>query len=479
MKNLDLIFIHPPVNFQYLDKQSRFRSSFISLPMGVFALADLLEREGFGVKIINYPLEFIVHSNFSLINELKKNSFKVIAVDLHWILHSYGALEILRVVKKWFPTCFTLLGGYSASFFAREILRSYDYVDGIIRGEAESPIVELLRNLNSLENVPNLMYRKNGEIKENPISYVATEIDSLNFSRIKHLEHWKEYLEYMERYMGIRWPVEMARGCPYNCIFCGGGRTSSKILSNRDKAIFRSPQRIFDDIKYIVDLAKIDRIFYGHGVYKSTEKYFMETNRLIREEGLELGAEFEVWRLPVSQAFLKDFTKTYPGKNQVMFSVRMFSESQRRRLSRILGPKDSSFNFTNAQLRGFLKSLNEYRIPALLFWDVGYPHENPLDILKNSFHALKILKYHASLLMEPMLVSPGSPVFLYHKELGLKLEVQTFQAYYEMMKTAMLGLNPLDRQMTFRTRFLSPIRMKWTIALLSIINMLSFLTELE
>ena len=86
--------------------------------MGIFGLADLLSREGFSVKIINYPLEFMIHSKFSVIKQIKKYNPKIIAVDLHWILHSYGALEILRVVKKAFPDCFTLLGGFTASFFA-------------------------------------------------------------------------------------------------------------------------------------------------------------------------------------------------------------------------------------------------------------------------------------------------------------------------------------------------------------------------
>ena len=63
-------------------------------------------------------------------------------------------------------------------------MKNHEYIDGIIRGDAELPIVELLRNLTSLERVPNLIYRQNGKIKDNSITYVANELDSINFSKI-------------------------------------------------------------------------------------------------------------------------------------------------------------------------------------------------------------------------------------------------------------------------------------------------------
>lgn len=477
MKNCDIIFIHPPINFQYLKNLSKWRSSFIAIPMGVFGMADLLEREGFSVKIINYPLEILVQSKFSIIKELRKYNFKVIAVDLHWMLYSFGALEILRVVKKVFPSCFTLLGGLSASFFAQEIMKTHEYVDGVIRGEAELPILQLMRNLNSLENVPNLTYRKNGRIKENPITYVGVNLDSLNFSNIKSLDHYKEYLHYSEKTMGIGWSVMVGRGCQYNCLVCGGGRKSSKLVSNREKVSFRSPDRILDELKEVLEYGEVERVYFGHGFHPSIEKYYLEINRLVRKEGLELGAVQEFWRLPTGNKFIKDLRKTYNDKSMVLFSVKSFSESQRRKLVKYMGTFGSSLDFTNVQFRNFLKTIKKEEFTVLIFWDIGHPHETAIDILKNTFQALKTLKYGVTLIMEPIIVSPASPLYLYPEKFGLKLTHRSFNDYYNLMRHAKLGLNPVDQKVTYRTRLLPSFTMKSTIVCLSLISLLSFINS--
>ena len=83
MRFYDFIFIHPPRNFEYLTQNIKSRSSYIMMSMGIFGLADLLDREGFATKIINYPLEKILNQDYSIIKELKNYNAKVIGVDLH------------------------------------------------------------------------------------------------------------------------------------------------------------------------------------------------------------------------------------------------------------------------------------------------------------------------------------------------------------------------------------------------------------
>ncbi|MHA1231604.1 MAG: hypothetical protein ACTSPQ_13240, partial [Candidatus Helarchaeota archaeon] len=80
MKYFDIIFIHPPRNFEYFNRNIKVRSSYFMMPMGLFGLADLLDRNGFSVKIINYTLEKIIDENFSLLKHLKNLNFKIIGV---------------------------------------------------------------------------------------------------------------------------------------------------------------------------------------------------------------------------------------------------------------------------------------------------------------------------------------------------------------------------------------------------------------
>ena len=44
-------------------------------------------------------------------------------------------MEMVKKVKAVSPSTFIVLGGYTASFFHEEIMKNFDAVDGIIRGE--------------------------------------------------------------------------------------------------------------------------------------------------------------------------------------------------------------------------------------------------------------------------------------------------------------------------------------------------------
>ena len=113
MKSFDVIFIHPPkaLNNDRAKHKKINRGAYIFIPMGVLAIADFLEREGFGVKIINYPLEQYLNHNWNLTDYLKTIKFDVCAIDLHWIHNSHGAIEVARIVKKVNPNAKVIFGG--------------------------------------------------------------------------------------------------------------------------------------------------------------------------------------------------------------------------------------------------------------------------------------------------------------------------------------------------------------------------------
>ncbi|MBD3230575.1 MAG: hypothetical protein GF329_20515 [Candidatus Lokiarchaeota archaeon] len=484
MKNFDMIFVHPPRNFEYLLSNIKVRSAYVMMPMGLLGLCDLLYRKGFSAKIINYPLEKILDLKFSLIKELKNVNFKVLGVDLHWVLHSAGGLDILRLVKKYFPNCFTLMGGYSATYFADEILSDHKYIDGIIQGDAEEPLVSLLKNLDSLDKVPNLIYRdENGKIVNNKITYVAQELDSLNFAKVKYLDHWKEYINYNYEIMHFPWPVEMARGCIYNCVNCGGSSHSCKIISKRNNVVFRAPERVVDDLKDLMEVSDVKGIFYGHGLYPKTEDYFLEIQRLIREEKLDIHADLEIWRLPLSKKYARDFARTYNlEKSLLWFSVRSFSESYRKKYHEYFGNFDDAFNFSNKEIQELIDTTRLYDIPFRLFWDVGNPYETGLDLLFNVFTALKILvkniskKDKVSMWSEPINISPGCPVELYSENFGVNMFVKSFKDYVELNRKSKMLLPPMDVTVNYRTNYLTRTGINLMNKAMTLINLISVIT---
>lgn len=170
-----ILYIHPakqPVGFPFTDPRFSYLTPFTLFPMGVTGLLNLLRREGLSVRGLNYPAESFITPGFDLPAWLRQfTAPRLILIDLHWYEHSFGALDVARLCKREFPRTLIVLGGLTASFFAREILEGYPGVDYILRGDAEEPLRRLATALcggtltpQDLAAIPNLVYRAAGEV---------------------------------------------------------------------------------------------------------------------------------------------------------------------------------------------------------------------------------------------------------------------------------------------------------------------------
>ena len=146
MGKLDFIFLHVPKLTNYYRPINDF--IWINfLPMGLLGLADLLQRHGISTEVVHMGVEWIEDHNFSIIEYIREKAPRIIALDLHWHHQSFDVMENIKKIKTAFPQTYILLGGFTASFFHEEIMKNFDGVDGIIRGEAEVPILELANSL--------------------------------------------------------------------------------------------------------------------------------------------------------------------------------------------------------------------------------------------------------------------------------------------------------------------------------------------
>jgi radical SAM superfamily enzyme YgiQ (UPF0313 family) len=133
MKNYDIILIHPPAIYDFREKvifpnliaytSVGSTQQFIIPPIGLLSIADYLDRNGYHVIVDNIGERMMTSKSFNAEEHIRNLSAKVYAIDLHWCVHSQGAIEIARLCKKLYPEAMVVLGGLTATIFHEEILR--------------------------------------------------------------------------------------------------------------------------------------------------------------------------------------------------------------------------------------------------------------------------------------------------------------------------------------------------------------------
>ena len=466
-KSYDIIFIHPT---RMIGKKKIYpRSLFVFFPMGVLAIADLCEREGLSAKIINYPLEQILNHKFDLANCLKNIDFKICGIDLHWTVHSYGAMEIAKMVKSINPNAKVILGGYTATYFHDEIIKNHKAVDGVIRGDGEKPFLEYSKNIirnRTIESVPNLSYRNSSQqVKINPITYVAEDLEDLHFSNISLIHHGKEYVDQSQKFMKIPFNLAMGRGCYFNCPFCGGGRTAQYILNRRQKVLLRTPEKVLEDIKEVVETYKTDAVFFGHGTYPASFKYWETIFNLIRKEKYDIGGDLEIWRLPFPKEMWSLFSKTFTrGNSSISICPRTFSMRSQQKIQKICDP---TFSFPKNQTQDLIKNALLYNQVLRIWLTIGFPFQDWRAIMSDYLYTLKLaIKYGSSksypitVLNDLVTVSPASPAFQNPQLFDLELIIHSFRQLVEMVKRTKFFLGSWNTICNYRTKHFSPLAIR-------------------
>ncbi len=450
MKNYDVIFIHPPRRLKpYYSKNAKFsRGEYIFIPMGVFAIADLLEKEGFGVKVINYPLEQYLNRNWALTDFLKNINFDACGIDLHWIYNAHGAIEVARIVKEVNPNAKVILGGSSASYYHYQILKYYKAIDGIIRGEGEIPLLKYVQKINQnqpLDSIPNLSYRDSSKhIKVNSLSYTAKTLDDLNFTNVALLKNAKQYFEYSRKIMGISFNLPIGRGCPFNCPFCGGGQRAQQNLAGRNDVVLRSPEKVIEDIGNIIDNYKVSSVFFGHGTYPANLKYWKRLFELIQKEKFDISGDLEIWRLPFPKEMWKIFYKTFTRRySSISISPRTISTKVHQKIAKICDP---TFKFPESQINDLIKNANLFQTTLRIWLTIGFPFQTHFDVSKDFNFAIKcLLKYGKSnvkpitIMNEPYYIFPGSPAHESPETFGIKLKYNSFLEVAEAFKQSKIS----------------------------------------
>lgn len=275
MSNLDLVFLHAPSVYDFREKAILYgpisdlvpsTPVFEMYPIGFTTMADYLERNGFRTRIVNLAVRMLREAGFDaekMIAGLHPSAF---GIDLHWLPHAHGAIEVARLVKKHHPDTPVIFGGFSSSYYHLDLI-SRPEVDYVIRGDStEEPLRMLMAYLRgdrnapkSLSQIPNLTYRDpaTGEPRANEITYQPDNLDdlALDYQRVvRAVMRDRSLPDYLPFASWLDYPIMAGlscRGCIHHCTTCGGSADAFKKVMNRRRPAFRSPEKLADDVRNI------------------------------------------------------------------------------------------------------------------------------------------------------------------------------------------------------------------------------------
>lgn len=234
---------------------------FEMYPIGFMTISSHLEAAGFSTRIVNIAVRMLDSDRFDAEKCIAGLDADMFAIDLHWMPHAHGALELAKIVKRHHPDAKVELGGLTSSYFHDELIRRPE-VDLVMRGDTtEEPTVRLmqvLRKGGDLSEVPNLVWKDTeGRVHDNGVTYSLDSLDSVRFdygAMIRTVLRNGDIKGALPWYGWDRLPltsVFTVRGCSVGCAECGGSRYANGPVVCRRKPAFRSPEKLAEDMDVI------------------------------------------------------------------------------------------------------------------------------------------------------------------------------------------------------------------------------------
>jgi len=446
---VDLILLHPPSVYDFQQKtilygpvSDQIPSSpvFEMYPIGFTSLAEYLERAGYRVRIVNLAVRMLNDPNFNAEKMIARLKAPVFGIDLHWMLHCHGAIEVARLVKKHHPEARVLFGGFSSSYFYKELME-YPEIDYVLRGDStEEPLRQLMDCVTSRrepETVPNLVWRDNqGAVRENPFSHVPTDLSHVMVSHyantVRSVIRYRDLASYAPFKGWTDYPITAVltcRGCTQNCTICGGSAAAFRKFYNREKPVFRSPEAVAQDIKQIARFSNGPAFVLGD-LRQPGEGYASELLHLLQKDKVKNQLIFEIFN-PAPKDFLYQMSLCSPD-----FCLEISPESHDPDVRKAEGR-----HYSNEELERTLGDALDAGCGRLdVFFMIGVPGQTPqsvLDTVEYCGHLLDRFKgdKRLYLFIAPLapFLDPGSLAFEQPEKHGYRVLCHTLEEHRQAL----------------------------------------------
>jgi len=436
----DVLLLHPPSLLDFRKKvwfpgpvarTVRSTPIFTTFPIGLMSIADLLDREGYAVKIVNIGEKMLLNPKFEAATYLEMNDAKIFGIDLHWCVHVQGAIELARICKETHPESLVVLGGLTSTCFKEEIIQKYPFIDAVIGGESEEAMLKLTSAIGKdrLDKVPNILYKdKDGKIRINQTIKPTENLDNYEFTRIDLVDQPTQlfYTQIGNKRLKL-WHIPICRGCLFNCKTCGGSSYSYKHLFSRSVPAFRSIEKITEDFQRL-DEQGFNSIFLFQDVRMGGKNYWKNLFKTLHKQHW---SKIEHVTMEAFYPLDHEFTQTlHRFKPTDKVSLTMSPESGVDKIR-----YDHGRNYSNESIIKTAKACIELDLPITFFF-LGVLAQETTETLSDTVklweRLLSFKKGWINVEYGPMVIlDPGSIAFNNPEREGYVIKNKTISSYYE------------------------------------------------
>jgi B12-binding domain/radical SAM domain protein len=447
----DLVLLHPPTVYDFR-KEMLFTGPisdvvpsspvFEMYPIGLTSICDYLERFGLKVKIINIANRMLLNPKFVVEKKIKKIKTKAFGIDLHWLPHAHGSIELAKIVKKHHPNTPVLFGGLSSTYFHKELIE-YPCIDFVVRGDTTEKLILLLlnqlekKNSDDFAGIPNLTWKRNQSYFYNDMTYIVDSLDEFEMPGYRYMiGSVFKYFNLLDGlpYKGwMKYPntaLLTSKGCTHNCLICGGSKDAYLQNCNRKKIVMRSPEKLIEDIAFIQRFTRAP-IFLLNDIRQGGKEYVDKFLQGLENMDVKDEIVFELFHY-AGDEFFNRIQKAVPK-----YSIELTLESGDEDLRRLNGKLACS----NEKIFETLKSaLNNGCSKIDLFFMIGIPGQNYKSALQNIDFCEKVHKEcgedpRISYFIAPLapFLDPASPAFEHPEIYGYKKFCNTIEDFRQAM----------------------------------------------
>jgi B12-binding domain/radical SAM domain protein len=447
MAQIDLLLLHPPSVYDFRRRvilygpvSDLIPSSpvFEMYPLGFLTITNYLEVRGLRVRIVNLALRMMNERRFDVPAFLARLKPKAVGIDLHWLPHAHGSIEVAKLVKQIHPKVPVIFGGLSATYFHEELIQ-YPAVDYVLRGDSTEPaLYELLMSLDAgqaPEHVPNLTWKANGAVQINPFTFQPKALDYVDLAPARMVKMVLRYRDLQSVLPFNGWwqnpitAVFTVKGCAHECVTCGSSRQACTRLSKHHKPLFRSPQNL---VKNVVDISRFSKgpIFLVGDLRQAGDEHAYRTLALLREAKIKNDIAFEFFAMPPPDLLraIDDAVENW--------SIELSPESHDETIRRI---QDKTTAYTNAEMEAVMQAALKLRCQRIdVFFMIGLPgqtRESVADTIRYCEHLLQNSDRRLSCFVSPMgpFLDPGSWGFEEPERFGYRLFAHTLEEHRQLL----------------------------------------------